>query len=186
MTDCQSSETDDSVSDDPSPYSRNNFVTFLTAAQYYDIDFVPLSWESALEGAAPGGTARLNVSSLDAQTHFVFKRTRIRNGLGQSRHDGWDDAPTFDALVAEITVLRHPLLQHHQNIVNLEGIGWEVVTGGKPVWPVLILEKAEHRDLYSFMNSAQGSILSFEDKLDLCADVTSALNALHDCSEAAL
>jgi serine/threonine protein kinase len=58
----------------------------------------------------------------------------------------------------------------------LLAIGWEDID---PPWPVLIFELAELGDLAYFQDTTQP--LSTELKVQLCWDVASGLNALHQC-----
>ena len=76
-------------------------------------------------------------------------------------------------------MLGHPSIRDHPNIVRLEGICWDVAPGGERVWPVLVFEKARHRDLLTFMEQAEGKSLSLEERLNICADIAVAINHMH-------
>jgi hypothetical protein len=64
-------------------------------------------------------------------------------------------------------VLRHPSIRCHPNIVELQGIRWDIATklncnynnAEKTVWPVLVLQKSQFGDLYQFMNLSIGQEL---------------------------
>ena len=157
----------------PGMNSHNDFISFLAVAQYYEIDFVSLAWEQARGRLGRGATSEIWQSSYDKRTDFVFKRMR------SAITDSDDQENDFNALVSEISILSHPLIRHHQNIVKLEGISWEINPKSYKVWPVLVLEKAQLGDLRTFMNSEEGRSTTMRDRLELCTDVASAIIALH-------
>ena len=165
----------------------NNLYTFLAAAHYYEVDYLPFSWEPRTKESARGGTSRLielDVGSSFPFNGFIFKCTRANGTRGYNQQNPWDDSATFNALVAEITVLCHPVLKHHENIVQLEGIGWDVSPGGIPAWPVIALEKAELGDLHRFRATERGRQLTMSEKLYIGANVAGAILALHQWSKA--
>ena len=157
----------------PGMNSHNDFISFLAVAQYYEIDFVSLAWEQARGRLGSGGTSEIWQSNYDKRKNFVFKRMRSAITDSDEQENG------FNALVSEISILSHPLIRHHQNIVKLEGISWEIHPKSHKVWPVLVLEKAQLGDLRSFMNSEEGRSTTLRDRLELCTDVASAIIALH-------
>ncbi len=157
----------------PGMNTHNNFISFLAVAQYYEVDFVSLAWQQARGRLGRGGTSEIWQSSYDRRTDFVFKRMR------SAITDCDDEESSFNALVSELSILSHPLIRHHQNIVKLEAISWEIHPKSHKVWPVLVLEKAQLGDLKSFMNSEEGRLTTMRDRLELCTDVASAIIALH-------
>ena len=160
----------------PAMNSHNNLISLLAVAQYYDIDFVSLTWQQGRGQLAAGGTSEIWQSNYSKRTDFVFKRMRFADTY---RPDSKDQEKGFNALVSEISILSHPLIRHHQNIVKLEGLCWEIPQQGHTVWPVLILEKAQLGNLESFMSSEQGRSTTMDERLELCTDVASAIIALH-------
>lgn len=155
---------------------HNDLISFLAVAQYYEIDFVSVTWEKGRGQMGLGATSKIWQSSLSRRVDFAFKRTKLAE---RSLVDSQDEERAFNALVSEISVLRHPSIQHHQNIVNLEGICWEIPPQSERVWPVLILEKSQLGDLESFMYSEEGRATTMHQRLGLCSDVANALIALH-------
>ena len=160
----------------PTMNSHNDFISFLAVAQYYEIDFVSLTWQQGRGRLGIGGTSEIWQSNYAERTDFVFKRMKFADTSGL---DSQDQEKGFNALVSEISILSHPLIRHHQNIVNLEAISWEIHQKSLKVWPVLVLEKAQLGDLKSFMSSEQGRLTTMRDRLELCTDVASAIIALH-------
>ena len=160
----------------PSMNPHNDFISFLAIAQHYEIDFASVTWEKGRGQVGLGATSEIWQSSASRRVDFAFKRTKLAE---RSPIDSQNEERAFNALVSEISVLRHPLIQHHQNIVNLEGICWEIPPQSERVWPVLILEKAQLGDLESFMLSEEGRATTMHERLGLCSDVANAIIALH-------
>ena len=75
-------------------------------------------------------------------------------------------------------MLGHPVIREHPNVVELEGICWDVQSEGK-VWPVLVFQKTQPGDLESFMELPAGRDLSIKDRLKLCMDVGTAIMDMH-------
>ena len=80
--------------------------------------------------------------------------------------------------MSEVLILSQPPIRNHPNIVDLEGICWEIKTWTKKAVPVLVFEKASW-DLQQFMNVREGMDMSFEDRLKICADIGEAIMSLH-------
>jgi hypothetical protein len=162
----------------PSMSLHNDLISFLAVAQYYELDFVSITWQIGLGQIGKGGSSEIRQSSLDPEVSLAFKCTAR---LDRRLLSKYDEQRAFNALVSEISILGHPLIRHHQNIVNLEGICWELPLASQKVWPVLVLEKSQLGDLQSFICSEQGRKISFEERLGLCTDVGSALKTMHQC-----
>ena len=160
--------------------SDQNFLTFLATAQFYEIDIFEISYKSVLDSAAASGTSEIYQLSLKPELDLIFKRTRSTE---DESGEGWNAKRTFAALVSEISILSHPLLRYHQNIVNLEAISWEIARDQDAVWPILVLEKGDLGDLEQFMVSEMGPTLDFDTKLGKCADIATAIHALHSYGE---
>ncbi|KAL9042207.1 MAG: hypothetical protein Q9214_003853 [Letrouitia sp. 1 TL-2023] len=165
-----------SIIEIPTMNAHNDFISFLAVAQFYGIDFVSLVWNRGDGPVVKGGTSDIWQGNYDIRTDFIFKRSTLDDKFVL---DSQHEERVFNALVSEISMLSHPLLRYHQNIVNLEGICWEIPQQGHKVWPVLILEKAQLGDLKSFMSSGEGKLTSLQDRLGLCGDIASALIAMH-------
>ncbi|KAF8544152.1 kinase-like domain-containing protein, partial [Trichophaea hybrida] len=100
--------------------------------------------------------------------------------LAFKRFHGNDDSDTdFLPLIAEVLILSQPAVQMHPNIVNLEGYCWEIKRRTEKAVPVLVFEKAAW-DLQQFMNVSEGKNMSMDDRLNLCADIGSAISSLHE------
>ena len=84
----------------------------------------------------------------------------------------------FLPIMSEVLILSQPPIQNHPNIVDLEGICWEIKPRTQRAVPVLIFEKAPW-DLQQFMNVREGMDMVAEDRLKICADIGGAIVALH-------
>ncbi len=149
-----------------------NFLDFLGVAQSLKIDFLPITWQPELDKVGEGGTARILQSLINIQTTFAFKRLK-------HPWSRMDEYQYMRALIAEISVLGHPSIRYHPNVASIEGICWDVVLGGKEVWPVLVFEKARYGDLTKFMTSGLGKELDSKHRLEMLFDIALAIRDLH-------
>ena len=158
-----------------SPYY--DFISFLEAAQKLKIDFLPITWHPDLDVVGKGGTAEILQSPINLQTSLAFKRRR------RPQQSPSDERNPFQALVSEVCILGHPSIRSHANIIQLEGICWDIPSGVDKVWPVLVFERTQYGDLENFLNSDIGKTMCLEDRLKLCVDVALAIVTLHSCRE---
>lgn len=164
-----------------------DFVTFLAVAQKLDIDFLPINWQPALSEIGEGGTAGIRQSLISLQMSFAFKVIKTAEWM-----DAIDESQrprktrlSYQALIAEISVLRHPSVCEHPNIISLLGICWDILPSGR-VWPVLVFEKTALRDLWNFIKSEVGKTTPFDTRIKLCADVAVAVRDLHQSGKYSL
>jgi hypothetical protein len=151
-----------------------DFLSFLGLAQHFQINLLPLTWQPALDVVGVGATSQIRQSFLSLQMSFVFKRfapSEISTNTDEER--------AFRALISEVSILGDPFVRHHPNIITLVGICWDVITDTGKVWPVLVFEKAQHGDLYKFMQTPRGVGLDFDKRLGLCADIATAIATMH-------
>ena len=153
-----------------------DILTFLGVVQKLNIDFLPVTWQPALEMIGRGATAEIRQALVYSQTGFAFKHTR-RSRLEE------DETATLRALIAEVLVLGHPLIREYRQIITLEGISWDVVNGGASILPVPVFEKAPHGSLLQFMMHDLGRRLRFSDRVSLCADIAEAVVQMHRNSQ---
>jgi hypothetical protein len=150
-----------------------DFLSVLGIAQSLNIDFLPITWQPALDSIGRGGTAEVRQALVNIQTSFAFKRLASEA----------DETRNFRAFIAEMSVLSHTLVRDHPNIIRLEGICWDVVSGGEKVRPVLVFEKAQHGDLHTFMGQSEGKSLTTEERINICADIATAVRDMHSRGE---
>jgi hypothetical protein len=149
------------------PDRSYNFISILALAENLNFDFLPITWLPAIKPLGVGGTAQIWQDLVNMQMSFAFKRTILYR----------DKA--FRALYFEISVLGHPSVRTHKNIVKLEGICWDVNPGDSVVWPVLVFQKSTCGDLRQFMHSEAGRGLPVADALSLLTDVANGISCLH-------
>lgn len=159
--------------------SQCDFLSFLGIAQSLKIDFLPITWQPALDIIGQGGTAGIRQAMVNLQMSFAFKRLPSTEGIQSER----GVARIFRAFIAEMSVLSHPSVRDHPNVIRLEGICWDMVSGGEKVWPVLVFEKARNGDLFTFMGQAEGRSLTMVERLNICADIAMAVIHMHSSSK---
>ncbi len=139
---------------------------FLEVAQSLKIDFLSITWQSALGKVDEGDIVVIYQALINIQATFTFKRLKpFRFAMR--------------ALIAEISILDHSVIRYHSNVANIEEICWNVVDGSEKVWSVLVLEKTRCEDLKKFMTSSSGKELNSKNRLDMLFDVALAVRDLH-------
>ena len=152
-----------------------SFLSVLSVAQWRRIDFLPVKWEPALQQIGSGGSARIQQSIINFNIDFAFKRLTL------SGHSLPDDEALYRALIAEISVLGHPSILTHPNVLRLEGLCWDIDHNKKTVYPALVFEKALYGDLDRFKGSQLGQEMTIADKMLLCAHIANAFVSMHSC-----
>ena len=155
---------------------RHNFLSFLATAQALNIDFLPITWQSAQQDIGEGGTSSIKQALANIQMSLAFKRLKDKEKPEKT------EAEIFQLLSNEITVLAHPSIQEHPNIVKLQGICWDISLDGK-VWPVLVFEKSHFDNLYSFTTRPVGKELGIHHRLKLCIDIGEVIIEMHSNSK---
>lgn len=150
--------------DGPSDYC---FLAFLGLAQRLRVELLPLTWEEQRGLVGRGGQARVVQSLLGLQTSLAFKC--FDHHIGKN---------SIQEMVQEMTLLAHSSIRHHQYIIQLEGISWDI-TAKDEVWPVLVFEKSRLGDLNDFIESERGMSLSSGETLSICADIGIAIRDMH-------
>ena len=151
-----------------SGYVQNDLIAFLSTVQKCDVDYLPITWQPALSTLGVGGSGTISQSTFITDKPLAFKRFH--------HPENCDD--DFLPAMTEVLILSQPPIQNHPNIVDLEGICWEIKPWTEKAVPVLVYEKASW-DLQQFMNVREGMDMVVEDRLKICADIGSAIMALH-------
>jgi serine/threonine protein kinase len=152
------------------------FITFLAVIQKFGIEILPITWQAMRQPIGIGATGRINEALINLHTSFAFKCVADRQKENNS------EERIIQAIISEVIVLSHPSIRNHPNIVELQGICWDVVSGDKgnnKVWPVLVFEKSQYGDLYNFAMLPVGRELGFLERLKLCADIGTAISDMH-------
>ena len=148
--------------------AQSDLIAFLSTVQSCSVEYLPITWQPALSTLGAGGSGTISQSTFVAQKPLAFKRF----------HDSENSDDDFLPMMSEILILSQPSIQNHPNIVDLEGISWEIKPRTEKAFPVLIFEKASW-DLEQFMNVREGTDIKFEDRLKICGDIGGAIAALH-------
>jgi serine/threonine protein kinase len=149
---------------------RYDFLDFLGVAQSMRTHFLPIRWLPGLIGK--GGTAEIRQRVVNIEKTFAFKQMK-------KTQSPMEEAQYLCALIAEVSILNQYRIRTHKNIVNIEGLCWEVVPGEEKVWPVLVFEKAPYGDLHEFMSFSIGGELNIEKRLGILIDVALAIRDIH-------
>ena len=173
------------------PLDRYDLITFLGAAQKLRIQLLPITWQPALDRIGQGATAEIRESIATINFSFAFKRPVLRSSFDFEEFE----SRLLPCLIDEISILGLPRIRKHRNIIDLEGICWEIIsskgmrisrevpvdftTGDQGIVPVLVFQKSKYGDLYHFMMEDGGKELGFSDKIDICIDVARAIAEMH-------
>jgi hypothetical protein len=152
-----------------------DFLALLGVAQSLPIDFLPITWQSAMKCVGRGGTAEIRQSCINAKKNYAFKRMAFGGQWESAAHE----ARAFKTLITEMIVLSHPIFRYNRVFNNLQGLCWDIDCESAKVRPVLVFERTPHGDLDSFMKTSIGRSLAFEDRLRFCVDVVTAIGWLH-------
>lgn len=155
---------------------RYDFLSFLEAAQQNDVDFLAITWQDALDVLGKGATAEVRQSLVNLQMSFAFKRPL-------SHYTSVDEDALYGWLVREATILRHPAVRRHRNLLDLEGVCWDPSVSDKSLRPVLVFKRAEYGDSREFMASEEGQAMSLADRMSFASDVIDAVISLHKASK---
>jgi len=150
-----------------------DLIAFLSVVQECNVDFLPIAWQPTLGILGEGGSRKISQSTFTSDMPLAFKRFHV-GGHSGSGDSGMDFLP----LISEVLILSLPPIQEHPNIVNLEGVCWEIKPWTEKAVPALVFEKASW-DLQQFMNVSEGKNMSIDDRLKICADIGSAIMTLH-------
>ena len=146
---------------------ESDLIAFLSIVQKCNVQYLPITWQPALSTLGVGGSGSISQSTFMTEKPLAFKRF----------HDS-ENSDDFLPMISEVLILSQPPIQNHPNIVDLEGICWEVKRWTEKAVPVLVFEKAPW-DLQQFMNVREGMDMELEDRLNICADIGGAIVALH-------
>jgi hypothetical protein len=142
-------------------------IAFLSVVQKYDVDYFPIMWQTP-GSLGEGGSAVISQSTITTDVSLAFKRF----------HGSTDSNEFFLPPITEVLILSQPRIQNHPNIINLEGVCWEIKPNTREAVPVLVLEKAAW-DLQQFMSVDEGMNMLVEDRFNICTAIGSAITALH-------
>ena len=153
---------------------QDSLLSFLATAQALMLEMLPLVWNQQLIGF--GATSRIHESYGNQQTSFAFKRVH------DASKSSTPHSTIYRILTNEILTLCGPFSRNHPNIVQLQGICWEISCINDDAWPVLVFEKADFGDLYSFAMTPIGREMGLDKRLSLCIEMEKAIMDMHSMS----
>lgn len=153
--------------------SHYDLISFLALMQHCELDLLPIKWQPALESLGFGGTAEVNQALIHAHMSYAFKRIRV---------SGRGTADEIRKWATEVLILCHPKLRSHPKIARLEACCLEILKDDR-LSPVLVFEKAQLGDLEHFIALDTSRSIQFEEWVNLCLDIGSALETMHSCSQ---
>ncbi|KAL7926017.1 hypothetical protein ACQKWADRAFT_171945 [Trichoderma austrokoningii] len=170
-----------------------DFLSFITIAQVHKVNVSPLAWTPELNELGKGATGEVRQVMVDSKSQFAFKRfASLRTGTGQHHRDTLpefvtsldfrDNTKLFTALISELVILSQSEVKDHRHIVDIQGIAFDVEIGDQDVpeiWPVLVMDKAQHGSLMGYVNSGNSATIDFAGRLRLCAQIGSAISTMH-------
>ncbi|KAF4335478.1 kinesin [Fusarium beomiforme] len=172
---------------DVSPPSKSspewNLITFLAVVQKLNIQILPVTWEPRRQLIGRGGTSQINQSLITLQASFAFKRVSEQDRLNKPEKD------IYRCLINEMLILCHPRVRGHQNILELQGICWDVSPKNKnetgpgaqecdsqySIWPVLVFEKSQFGDLSEFASHPMAPKLTMMERWEICLNIGNAI-----------
>lgn len=176
-TEASQSSTSSSGADNIFDSFHDDFISFLSIAQFHHVDFFPNTWDQDRNSLGRGATSDVKQSIVNLKTSFAFKR------FTDPDHTNPNKKVMFRALISEVALLMQTGIMNHPNTVNLEGITFELGSDTAEVWPVLVFKRAQFGSIRSFMEKGGGRQIGFLHKIRLCSQVGSAIMAMHACGE---
>ncbi|KAF4459115.1 serine threonine kinase [Fusarium albosuccineum] len=161
------------VQDTGTKADEYHFLSFLATVQAYQIEILPIVWDTGRGIVGTGGTSRIEQAVLTLDTSFAFKTYHRRNQC---------ERQIFRTLINEVIVLSQEFTRQHDNIAQLQGICWDISPGDDRPWPVLVFEKSALGDLRRFARE-EGRHLTIDERLWLCVDIAIAIMDMHSKRE---
>ena len=149
-----------------------DLLAFLGVAQSLKIDFLPILWQAGREILGEGGTSEVRQAAMNVEVYFAFKILRPPQDIREEYRN-------LRALIVEISVLGHPSIQDHPNVLAIEGICWDFRPDTKQAWPVLVFEKSKYGNLARFCSEGNIKDLGYPATMKIIADVARAVRDLN-------
>ena len=179
-------ETSNETTPTTSEHQAPPLVKLLSIATAVRLNILPVKWRPGLESLGEGATANINQSPLNSKISFAFKRfNQFSDSLPSlSNHD--ELLLKYNAILSEVVTLMHSEIYRHPNVVNLEGLCWEILSDSAQIRPVLVFRKADGGSLDKFISRHEAKSLSFADKIHICGEIAKGLRIIHLSGRASL
>ncbi|RKK78898.1 hypothetical protein BFJ71_g16374 [Fusarium oxysporum] len=156
-----------------------DFVRFLAAVKRFHVPILHITWQNHRKELGSGATSEIREARTSLNHSFAFKRIPDIEKREKRKET------IYQQLITEMSILRHPAFRRHPNIVELQGICWDIgriqnqhkiikgpgISGGFSVWPTLVFETSEYGDLYRFSTSPIGRSLDVNQRLNICVAI---------------
>jgi serine/threonine protein kinase len=152
--------------------AMNNLESLHRAIQQLKLQRLHVEDLEDVEFVANGETFAVSKCKYDGKV-VAIKRIRLKNdGEGLNRRHF---QLRLQSVLREVSIMCHPPLAYHPNIISLFGYGWTVEGHGPS--PFISVEFAAMGSLREYMKIGH----SIRTKLILMGDVGTGLMALHSC-----
>jgi len=151
---------------------KYDILRLLAVTRDLNISILPIQQQNWLGAIGRGRSATVNQAFANVETSFAFKCFQ----------DTEQEEVAYKAAIQEMSVLGLPLLLEQPNIVQLQGVSFEV-TRDENVRPMLVYEKSKHGNLFEFAGSPAGKELGLPERRAICKDIGSAIIFMHSCSK---
>jgi serine/threonine protein kinase len=148
-------------------------TTFLASLQEWKVDILPITWQAAQQPIGAGATSRIDEVSQTVHRSFVFKR------LSDKHKEPAMKESSLRMILNEIAILSHTRVREHPNVIELEGICWDVESESQ-VWPVLVFDRTNWGDLSDFVDKPEWKTLTATLRMNICSDIGRAMSFMHD------
>lgn len=167
---------------DPGRCVPYDLIAFLSLIIKSNIDIYQVTWDGSSSALGVGGTAIVNQGAPGEEGGIAFKRinTMSDDALADAAcNDLSADTRVFKILMSEVSILTHPAISAHPNIIDLEAICFETNFDFQvpKILPVLMFEKAPCGDLEAFIE--KNMELEYDTVLRLLKDVLQTVGCLH-------
>jgi serine/threonine protein kinase len=167
-----------------SPHYLSNNITgvvdFMKHASTMDLKQFFWEYRNHLDKRKLGEGSTYDVFKCEFDSGIIGAVKRVKEFLPMAANNEAREMElqTMNTMLAEMRVLNHPPLKEHPNLIQLLGYGWEYLDFG--FCPFIVLEFADLGTLDQFL-VLRADKLSAVDKLEICIDILSGLEALHSC-----
>ena len=107
----------------PAVDPHTDLVSLLTVVQKCQAEFLVTTWQPALESLGEGRTAEVSQSLVSSGLGFAYKRTNDEHGNQPSG--------SYKHMISEVLALESTHVKVHPNVVDLQGICWEIRNGAR-------------------------------------------------------
>jgi hypothetical protein len=148
-----------------------DFISLLGLAQKWDVPFLSITWQPALDPLGEGASAEVYQSTVYKSIALAFKDSTAKK-TGKRRIG-------FKDIMREILIVRAPYIRKSPNIIDLLGITWNLDPSENQVWPVLVYRKGTYGTLRDYICNPQRMKEALQERLSLCSGVLYGLATLH-------